>query len=439
MDRIPLEIATMIVENLLIYDLAPGPNSEYTDQPSDKLVPYGERKEDMVPIWVLFTQGARLDLLNARLSCRSLYDASMKSFATILGDRPFRFTEVGTKDLRAIGQDARLTPYITTLTIGCTGFQNAANLDLGTIKHVVNNLDHGTQARLMRSYGARVKWQHEKLPIFAKIFAVLLRQFPKLETVRLDQEDLTTHLGGWLEPGDEDLLHRWGYLFRKKDEEDRSCFGYGYPFNLYKSCFGPADLLGVLSHPRLGIRDLRISGHLVPPFIQTMNFSKLRTLRLPLSRPAWFHGISLKLDIELLVDRLRKMPNLEDLSLNLQSGVRESSAGVLAALNKNQNLRRVSLTGPWNITQQALIRFLTTHTLSLRCLILEGSTLWGSWRTILNTISGLPRGTLQFFRAQCVMSIAPDGQERHENITEVDLASLSCLIEWVPHFAPPQT
>jgi hypothetical protein len=70
----------------------------------------------------MLSQESRRNILNARLSCRKLYDTLPSSFATLLGDRIFRYTMVGTQDLEAIGKDERLKACVTTLTIGCAGF-----------------------------------------------------------------------------------------------------------------------------------------------------------------------------------------------------------------------------------------------------------------------------------------------------------------------------
>jgi len=119
MDSIPLELAAMIMENLLEYDLVCDLSSEYSEHPRDAT---GCSCYDEDLTWIKLGINCRSSILNARTALRKLYDGSSKVFAKLLGDRTFRFTQVGTEDLDNIGHDARLVPYVTTLTIGCAGF-----------------------------------------------------------------------------------------------------------------------------------------------------------------------------------------------------------------------------------------------------------------------------------------------------------------------------
>jgi hypothetical protein len=279
MDRIPLEIAAMIVGNLLENDLAPGLTSQYAEQPSAMLVSFGKRKEDMVTSWMMFTESARLAVLNARLSYGKLYAASSKAFATLLGDRTFRLTEVGTNDLRAIGQDARLTPYVTTLAIGCTGVCSAIDA-VDALNAALASLKTRDRNRLLKSYKACVKWQSDNKPHFGTILASLLKAFPQLGTIRIDRNsDLATHLRGWLQAGDADLLHNY---FHYPDGMNDRDVRFGTPLAFYRPVVGCHTVLEAVDKANVVLRDLRISGVYMPPYTENIPFQALRTLRIRL-------------------------------------------------------------------------------------------------------------------------------------------------------------
>jgi hypothetical protein len=428
MDRIPLEIAAMIVGNLLEYDLAPGPKSQYTEQPSDKLVSFGKRKEDMVTSWMMFTECTRLAVLSARLSCRKLYAASSKAFATLLGDRTFRLTEVGTNDLRAIGQDARLTPYVTSLTIGCTGFCSTMfaadifNAALGDLKKSDRN-------RLLKRYNTCVKWQSDNMPHFGTTLASMLKVFPQLDTIRIDRNsDPATHLSGWLQAGDADLLHHYFHYTNITYVSDAH---FGTPFALYTPVVEQQTVLDAVNKANIVLRDLRVSGVFMPPYTESIPFQTLRTLRMPVIRP---RGVDMNDVITNLSVRLSGALSLQDLALKVEYKRRQDSSGILSALSGLNNLQRISLTGSWVLYEQSLISFVSAHAHSLQCIIFEGSILSGCWRTVLRTISRLTHGSLRFFRAQCLRTMLKRVPRAvyETHITDADFASFSCPVDWVP-------
>lgn len=125
---LPLEIVTIIFQNLVEYDLSQGDNSEHTEESGYRRIRLYHDEE--IPMnCIELTGNAHLAILNARLSSRNLYHASQNSFAKLLADRVFRFTRVDTEDLRQTGRKKELVPYITTITIGCAGFRNVEELD----------------------------------------------------------------------------------------------------------------------------------------------------------------------------------------------------------------------------------------------------------------------------------------------------------------------
>jgi hypothetical protein len=430
MDRIPLEIAAMIVGNLLEYDLAPGLKSQYTEQPSDKLVRFGKSKEDMVTSWMMFTECTRLAVLSARLSCRKLYAASSKAFATLLGDRTFRLTEVGTNDLRAIGQDTRLTPYVTSLTIGCTGFCSIIDA-VDTLNAALASLQTRDRNRLLESYKACVKWQSDNKPHFGTILVSLLEAFPKLDTIRIDRNyDLTTHVSGWLQAGDADLLHRY---FHNPNEKNDKNFRFGTPFAFSTAVVGCHTVLEAVDKANVVLRDLRISGVYMPPYTENIPFQTLRTLRIRLMAQS---GVDMNDAITKLSVHLSGAQNLQDLALNGDYHPYQDSSRILNALSGHTNLQRISLTGSWVLYEQNLISFVSAHAHSLQCIIFEGSILSGCWRTVLRTISRLTHGSLRFFRAQGLRKMLKRVPRAvyETDITDADFASFSCPVEWVPRF-----
>lgn len=114
MDRLPLELVALVYDNLLEYDLAPGGNSEFTEEPGQKAIGHERPSQpwERTITWIQLTDETRSNLFNTRLSYWKLYHASHASFAKLLGDRKIRFTKVGTEDLERICSKVELRPTV---------------------------------------------------------------------------------------------------------------------------------------------------------------------------------------------------------------------------------------------------------------------------------------------------------------------------------------
>jgi hypothetical protein len=78
------------------------------------LVPHPTREETEIPASTIEN---RNDVYNARQTCRALYHASTKAFATIIGDVPFYCSRKSMSNLRQLVQNPDLARKITRLTI----------------------------------------------------------------------------------------------------------------------------------------------------------------------------------------------------------------------------------------------------------------------------------------------------------------------------------
>ena len=212
MDNTPLEIAAMITDNLLEYDLAPTPNAKYSEQPTDKLKLAFDDEETLT--WVTFSEESRNHILNAREASRKLFDSSFRAFAALLGDRRFRVTPVGFEDLEAISNNTALIPYITTLTFGCAALQDRGHHALSQdVESILAHLLLQDRERIRAAYQACSNWRNTALGAKATRLAAVLQKFVNLEKFRLVTRDIpTNHLGGWLEHSDAERIHPHYYL-----------------------------------------------------------------------------------------------------------------------------------------------------------------------------------------------------------------------------------
>jgi hypothetical protein len=114
---------------------------------------------------------------------------------------------VGTKDLNAIANNTRLKPCLTTLTIGCAGFYDYTWCSQ-ELSEMLLYLGDRYRDWLLEAYRACIQSQEERLPHLSSELPYLLNVFPSLRSLRLiADDDVSTHLGGWLQPSGIDLLH----------------------------------------------------------------------------------------------------------------------------------------------------------------------------------------------------------------------------------------
>ncbi|KAH7086611.1 hypothetical protein FB567DRAFT_603724 [Paraphoma chrysanthemicola] len=443
MDRIALEIAAMIVENLVEYDLGPGPYWEYSEIPGRHLCCGSYDWEDRRPPWIVLTEDTRPTIFNARLSCQKLYAASTKSFATLLGERVFCFTKAGTDDLRAIGNCPRLTPYITTLTIGRTGLRVPAAED--ALQSLLSPLDAPDQDRLKKTYKESVNWQITNLPHVQDRLASLFRAFPNLDGIRITSKWRPYPLVPWLSIQDAKMFHR-GYCIWKEDDVldqyHESCGRDTLVYDIQNHrALSSTAITQALVQAKATMTDLRVFDiHPEYLFTQEMVFANLRTLRITVPVYRTIVGRPTPLQpVEMLAKVIVAATSLQDLALNALLDY-VHTAPILTALEDRHTLRCIQFTGRFDFEEDELLEFVAHHSQNLRCLIFEGSSLYGSWPAALRTIGHLTKDRLEFFWAFWVKQWDPEldvdrdfTEAQDFELTDDDLAGFSCPCEVSAH------
>jgi hypothetical protein len=202
--RMPIELVTMVMENLLEYGLDP-----HGEPPLEcETIKEGQTQEMDEEIswrWRTFSTNSRSSILNARLTCRAFYNGSDHAFAKILGDRRFAFTKIGTEDLYSLGQNTKLARRITTLTYSCAAFKGKSGF-WGTFMYTFRELERYDRERLKEAYTTCAQWHREHIFNCSSALTLLLCAFPDLDTVCIDLGRVPKHLRGWLQAGDTELL-----------------------------------------------------------------------------------------------------------------------------------------------------------------------------------------------------------------------------------------
>ncbi|KAF2246471.1 hypothetical protein BU26DRAFT_520942 [Trematosphaeria pertusa] len=405
----PLELTTMIVEQLEEFDLASQSHSSFIEMPTDRLVlaRHWPAREDVM--WVTFTNASRSNIYNARSASRRLYAASFKSFAKLLGDRRFRLTKPNMGDLKDISRAGFLRPYVQTLTFGTATFLPP---DHKILHDCLQGLKQRDRDRLVASYNKCATWQQTHMPDLPASLAAVLGVFPQLDTIRIAVFDFPAELAGWLGPGDQDIVHAdFSSLHRNEYRGDTS--------RLYRS--GTPKVLPCI-YKALGLTNLNLksisisdSTYLYVNPRPIMQFSALRTLRISMLRQYILPSGGVPSPI---IQILATMSELEDLvlitpgggsdymeSVNLGVPIRSSmlkkisrvSEEVFNSLRYHRKLRRIELSEAWAFTEADLTTFITTHSDALQCLILRYPLLTaGSWHSVLSNIAGTTDNKLEF-------------------------------------------
>jgi hypothetical protein len=187
----------MIAAPLQERNLAQQPFSHITETSAD-------RKDD----WLVHTKASVRDISKFRLVCGKLRDSSLRSFGDILGDRVFRFTEVGLQDLQAMSNTVKLRHHIQTLTFGNAQFDDWTKNS--ALRKLLRMLPEPDQTRLRVAYSDAYQSQ-QRLSKSLGIQKVLsaLRNLTRLTNLRLlycDCPSESNHLGGWLGLHDSALI-----------------------------------------------------------------------------------------------------------------------------------------------------------------------------------------------------------------------------------------
>lgn len=97
---------------------------------------------------------------------------------------------------------------------------------------------------------------------------------------------------------------------------------------------------------------------------------------------------------------LAQLPSLQDICFSTTGDGPEDISDIFDALSDHKQLRRVEFSTACGVCEEDLVKFVEVHTNSLRCLILDGIALIGSWFTILRSIAHATKGGLEYFRAR---------------------------------------
>lgn len=397
-----MELLCTVFEHLQELDLASTLHSELLEEPTDRLVfanatlPVYEN-DSRSTNWIYLNNVSRAAILNARLTSTALYHASHKTFARLLADRTFRLTNIGFQDLTLISRKKELIHHIRSLALGCAVFMSETGIDesgCAAPPTFLAGLEMQDRARLAAAYTKCSNWQYDFLRTRMRDLASMLGSIPNLDSIRILTFDRPFHLGGWLEPGDEDLLHRDLYL-----NHDRSFKALRHdPFELHQHiymnefCIIVDWIMKAIKRSKLAIRDFRADSRCLPDnaALAPMLTPSLHTLRIVLSKMN-----ASSLDSSMWSGLLGQATSLRDLSLGnedhqishidsdgrLKRLRRQETSGdlVLKALKDHKQLRRVELHGGWAFSESAMVEFVVDHAETLRCFLLSETLLFGSW------------------------------------------------------------
>jgi hypothetical protein len=411
MERLPLELVWLVYEHLEEYDLAPTPYSAFTEEPCNQfiLVDTPARRRWYNSSWLRFTEASRADIQNARLASSVFYGASYRIFAKLLADRTFRFTNVGFQDLILISRKKELLQYVRTLTLGCAAFRRNMGInDSGFVWPCtfLSGLKMEDRSRLASSYMQCRDWQHDNMEAHTERLASIFCSLPNLESMRVLTVDPVFHLGGWLKPGDEDLLSKDHFHFQDRSSE---ALNQHYNRNMHPRMYTNESsvirdcIIEAIRLSKLALRDFRSSPK--PPILDLNRApfitSALHTLRIVLAKGSmvWF-------DLDKLFSNVT---GLRDLSLVLEDTcsdpddrssvvIRKTTGQLFQLLERQPQLRRLELSGNWIIPEAALIDFAKSHAETLRCLILHKPMLRGNWDSTLKAIARITHGKAAFLK-----------------------------------------
>ena len=405
MDRLPIELVCMVFEHLQELDLAPTLHSELLEEPTDRLVfPFSGATSRPVyehdprsTCWLYLNNVSRAAILNARLASTALYHASHKTFARLLADRTFRLTSIGFQDLSLISRKKELLHHIRNLTLGCATFRPNLGIDeSGCVvpPTFLAGLEMRDRVRLAAAYTTCREWQYDNAESHIRNLASILGIIPNLDSIRVLTFDRPFHLGGWLEPGDQDLLHRDIYLYHDRSFEALRRVPSQIHPRMYNigSNFVADWIMTAIKRSRLTIRDFRADPKYIPlsSALTPMLTPALHTLRIVLSS-----SDATSLDSSMWSGLLGQATNLRDLSLGnehhlsradndwrLRNLTEQDPSGnlVFKALKYHKQIRRIELHGGWAFSESAMVEFVVDHAETLRCFLLSEALLFGSWR-----------------------------------------------------------
>ncbi|KAF2812952.1 uncharacterized protein BDZ99DRAFT_246494 [Mytilinidion resinicola] len=455
LDGLPLELRMMIVEHL---EEAPAPAKGNGQGGSPRSRQYA---------WMKLSMSSRRDILNIRQLSRGLWDASWKSFGKLLGDLQFRVIPDDIEDLARISSIPQLTPYITHLSFGTSGFENWQHA------RVMDEKRGGSQSILsfLKTIASLIPASIvECIPAFrllikkyevachgqfyfmnseygSNTFAAALKALPRLRSIRIDSADWIgedkTHLRGWLDQeADRALFDKiWELILprlpkRSKAKEKASKLE-PTTYSIYASHRGEATAATM----RI-TRAIEASGTKLEELTQVwgepemIDAPPLRAIPLlcrfqdPANSLFHLHTLRIQVDFsttpqcndfDALTSLLLKSSALKHLNLTFRgpdSRMRrlhpELARDVVplaeALLATPSELESLSVMLEGKATEQYLLDLLTTHKGSLKAVVLEQIVLVeGSWVSLLERLDEECE-KLEYVKLQGVDRMGEDGE-----------------------------
>lgn len=406
---LPTELLIKIFKHCEEYDEPNDPNAEHMALPIYLEYPEDDRN---YLTWLRVAQSSKQDICNIRLVCKQLHETSLGSFALILGDRIFRLTKAGLRDLKEIANAECLVPWIKTSTFGsadlieyewCGGLEARialAEYD-GTMHRELSLIDQA--------------WKNHEYLSKSAIKRGLegsLRKLPKLRSLRMVINDEPSYLHGWLTPDQREYM-------MAKFKPGTDFWSLSDASFTPDCCYGPRGLstaynvLQALRKIGREIQDLRLPtmndpcypGKLLPKTLRWVLPETLCTLHMSFD---WFNFECYNRATFNYTDHsgsflsaLENIHILENLALCLAGCIVcevEQTTQLFQAIRKTSKLRRLDLKGRWIILPTDLITFAEQHALTLRYLVLEYCGLEGTFLSTIHSLAAITRDHLQYLR-----------------------------------------
>lgn len=392
MDSLPPEILSYVCQQLQRWTLSDHPFAHLT-----------ETSIYNTDGWLTHTTDSCRDVCNFRLSCQKMYHSSFSTFGQLLGSRIFRITKIGLEDLLSISRLQPLQPYIRTLTFGNACFGDISNSLLEEMLELMSPCD---RRRLKLAYYDASRWgSADNRDLHIEMLTSALERLSYVRQVRFlisDHPSMHRHLGGWLGPGDAEVVAK-----ALLDMSDNWLFDDC----LYQLIIGDAGLfepvLVALQKSCSTIEDLRIGhGYAAPPVYlpsiigATGTAHPLRSFRLELDpRYLCYESTTIHMSIPRINDYgevFDMLSNVTSLSLSMTRDAAFmdfalATTNLFELLKSVKELRQLTIRGVWTYTEGDLVNFAASRKNHLTQFALMGPVLldkcWSS--TLLAFMSHL--------------------------------------------------
>ncbi|KAH7086088.1 hypothetical protein BKA63DRAFT_32582 [Paraphoma chrysanthemicola] len=207
MDSLPIELISCVAEQLEQYEVFQLQRWSFINMEDP-------RSTVDCAGWLVHTTNSRRDLGNFRLTCRTMYSASLPAFGRLLGSRTFRKSRIGLQDLEGISSSTHLRPHVRTLAFGTAEFVDPTYS--AAYNTMFSKIPEPDRSRLIDAYDIEYSWEflnnyHEDHSTYREDLSAVLLNFPNLGEVRLSDQDFPVpsgHLGQWLGPGDKAIVNK---------------------------------------------------------------------------------------------------------------------------------------------------------------------------------------------------------------------------------------